>query len=187
MKKTLIALMAVLVLALIGTSALLVNAITQPPISNTAPLATAPANSLSQAEAQAIALQQVPGTIQKTELETQNGNAVFGIEITQDGHEYDVKIDALTGAVLSIEEEFNAQQTADILTRTPHRVSESEAIQIAREHANGTLAEAQLERKGGYLVYAIEFKNGRESTEVLVELETGNVLGIETENEDEDD
>jgi uncharacterized membrane protein YkoI len=53
-------------------------------------------------QAAAAATAAVPGTAGEVELEDENGNVVFGVEVTAaDGTMSDVKVDAGTGAVLS--------------------------------------------------------------------------------------
>lgn len=57
--------------------------------------------SIRQTEAEAIALEQVPGaTIQKIELDREHGQMVYEVELRKDYVEYDVEINAATGAVI---------------------------------------------------------------------------------------
>ncbi|MET1411774.1 PepSY domain-containing protein [Roseibium sp. HPY-6] len=66
--------------------------------------ATAEAPALDETRAIEIALAEVPGTVQETELEREDGKQVYEIEIlTADGLEMEVEIDAETGAVLEVE------------------------------------------------------------------------------------
>lgn len=62
------------------------------------------AANLDMVQAIEIALKEVPGTVQETELEKEDGKQVYEIEIlTADGQEMEVEIDAETGAILEIE------------------------------------------------------------------------------------
>jgi len=54
-------------------------------------------------QAQAAALAQVPGTVKKVELENEDGNVVYGVEIKTSNGDSDVKVDAGDGRVLHIE------------------------------------------------------------------------------------
>lgn len=55
-------------------------------------------------EARDAALAAVPGTVGEVELENENGNVVYGVEITDSsGATYDVKVDAGNGTVLAQE------------------------------------------------------------------------------------
>jgi uncharacterized membrane protein YkoI len=54
-------------------------------------------------QASAAALAQVPGTVKKVELENEDGNVVYGVEIKTADGESDVKVDAGDGRVLHVE------------------------------------------------------------------------------------
>jgi uncharacterized membrane protein YkoI len=56
-------------------------------------------------QAQAAALAQVPGTVKKVELENEDGNVVYGVEIKTAKGESDVKVDAGDGRVLHVEQD----------------------------------------------------------------------------------
>jgi uncharacterized membrane protein YkoI len=56
-------------------------------------------------QAQAAALAQVPGTVKKVELENEDGNVVYGVEIKTANGEIDVKVDAGDGRVLHVEKD----------------------------------------------------------------------------------
>lgn len=56
-------------------------------------------------QAQAAALAQVPGTVRKVELENEDGNVVYGVEIKTADGENDVKVDAGDGRVLHVEKD----------------------------------------------------------------------------------
>ncbi|QQS33561.1 MAG: PepSY domain-containing protein [Acidobacteriota bacterium] len=54
-------------------------------------------------QAKSAALAQVPGTVVKVELENEDGNVVYGVEIKTADGEHDVKVDAGNGKVLHAE------------------------------------------------------------------------------------
>ena len=56
-------------------------------------------------QAQAAALAQVPGTVKKVELENEDGNVVYGVEIKTADGESNVKVDAGDGRVLHVEKD----------------------------------------------------------------------------------
>lgn len=56
---------------------------------------------ITPAEAKSAALAAVPGTADKVELESENGNVVYGVEVTTSSGSVDVKVDAGNGKVLS--------------------------------------------------------------------------------------
>jgi len=61
---------------------------------------------ISLADAQATALQNVSGTVVKSELENEDGTPVYSFEIqTSADNTVEVKVDAVTGAFLGIEKD----------------------------------------------------------------------------------
>ena len=59
-------------------------------------------------QAKAAALAAVPGTANNVELENENGNVVYGVEVTDaSGNTTDVKVDAGNGTVLAKEADQN--------------------------------------------------------------------------------
>jgi uncharacterized membrane protein YkoI len=60
-------------------------------------------------QAQAAALAQVSGTVKKVELENEDGNVVYGVEIKTANGESDVKVDAGDGRVLHIDKDGDGE------------------------------------------------------------------------------
>jgi uncharacterized membrane protein YkoI len=59
---------------------------------------------LTSDEAQVIALKEVPGTVNKSELEDEDGVVVYGFEVkTASGDVKDVKVDAASGKIVKVE------------------------------------------------------------------------------------
>jgi uncharacterized membrane protein YkoI len=56
-------------------------------------------------QARDAALAQVPGTVKKVELENEDGNVVYGVEVKTASGERDVKVDAGDGRVLHVEQD----------------------------------------------------------------------------------
>jgi uncharacterized membrane protein YkoI len=56
-------------------------------------------------QAQTAALAQVSGTVKKLELENEDGNVVYGVEVKTVNGESDVKVDAGDGRVLHVEQD----------------------------------------------------------------------------------
>jgi len=73
-----------------------------------APLATVTSD---QASAAAVAAQ--PGTVVKVELENENGNVVYGVEIDTGNGRVDVKVDAGNGTVLATQADGHDGEQAD--------------------------------------------------------------------------
>ncbi|GGB47177.1 PepSY domain-containing protein [Fictibacillus barbaricus] len=60
---------------------------------------------ISTEQAQNIALKQVPGTVTKIELDEEDGQYFYEIEINKDKQETDVDVDAMTGTVLKVDKD----------------------------------------------------------------------------------
>jgi|ERR1700682_1907234 len=60
---------------------------------------------ISLEQASAAALAQVPGTVKKIELENEDGNVVYSVEVETANGESDVKVDAGDGRVLQVEKD----------------------------------------------------------------------------------
>ena len=59
---------------------------------------------ITEEEAIKTALEKVPGTVQKVELEDEDGTVVYGIEVkAKDASVQDVKVDAKTGKIIKVE------------------------------------------------------------------------------------
>jgi uncharacterized membrane protein YkoI len=182
-------LLGVFVVLFAATMALFVGALVEQSQSWPAPAVMAPVVTtaavaqpayIGEARAIALAKSAVSGTL--IEVEFDDVNRVYEVEIDDGGTETGVTIDALTGKVLGTETEVDAS------TVGPRPISEEEAIAIARQVVkSGTLAEVELESETGVLVYAVEFIDGDRETEVLVSMDTGAVIGIEHESADDDD
>ncbi len=66
------------------------------------------------AQATAAALAQVPGTVLKTELDNEDGNLVYSVEILTSAQEIkDVKVDAGNGQVLHVDADDNGEDEGD--------------------------------------------------------------------------
>ncbi|XRP96649.1 PepSY domain-containing protein [Methanocaldococcus sp. 16A] len=59
---------------------------------------------ISEEDAKSIALSKVPGKVVKVELENEDGNIVYGVEISTSNGIKDVKVDAKNGEILKIED-----------------------------------------------------------------------------------
>ncbi|WP_391119726.1 PepSY domain-containing protein [Psychrobacillus sp. L3] len=65
---------------------------------------------LTSDEAQVIALKEVPGTVNKSELEDEDGVVVYGFEVkTASGDVKDVKVDAASGKIVKVESDSESE------------------------------------------------------------------------------
>ena len=90
--------------------------------------ALATAAKITPDQAKAAALAAVPGTAGKIELENENGNVVFGVEVTTaTGSRIDVKVDAGNAKVLAQEPDDGADEAGAADTEAPDAVTPAPA------------------------------------------------------------
>ena len=116
----------------------------------------------------------------KTDLDIDDGIAVYEVEFLAGGYEYEYDIDAATGTVLKCEKEFKGEAPATV-------ISASEALRIALGHAGVSAAEAKetktdLDIDDGVAVYEVEFLAGGYEYEYDIDAATGAVLKCEKEH-----
>ncbi|MCD7755440.1 MAG: PepSY domain-containing protein, partial [Firmicutes bacterium] len=119
----------------------------------------------------------------KCELDTEKGVQVYEIEFKAGGYEYEYKINATTGAVVSSEKEWDDDQntTTTATTTTTNLIGESAAKTAALNHAGVTASsitqyKCELDTEKGVQVYEIEFKAGGYEYEYKINATTGAVV-----------
>ncbi len=157
--------LAVLVMALIGASALLVGAMSQQ-------------KAINEAEAKAIAQQTVAGEVTEVEIESasvENVPAVYEVEVKTNDAVQEVSINAQTGEVLHVEEDDDSNEGPDVpITGTPLERASAAALAYIGE---GKVTDSEIGDEEGYYEIEIRLNNGRE---VDVHLdENFNVLSTE--------
>jgi len=151
--------LAVLVIALIGASAVLVNGIIQQ-------------HAINEEEAKAIAQRTIEGEISEVEIEN---DAIYEVEVEKDGAEQEVTISAQTGEVLSVEEDDDGDEGKDVPI-TGSALERASAVALAYI-GEGKVTDSEIGDEEGYYEIEIRLNNGRE---VDVHLdENFNVLSTE--------
>ena len=87
-----------------------------------------------------------------------------------------------TTAVYAEHRESGEQNEAAALAQA--KISLSQAIAAAEQHAGGKAARAELEDENGKLVYGVEVLGGGKSTDVKVDITTGQVLSAQADTAD---
>lgn len=148
---------------------------------------------LSYEEISGKALAVVDGTVTKVEMEQKLRGAIFEVEVTKDGVEYDLDMDAFTGEVLKKEESNDddsdsASDQGNASTASKDfKVSMDEAIEIALKEATGKVEEVEIENEQGQLYYKIEMLDGGKEVDVLVDTNSGTVTVEDDDDDDKDD
>ena len=117
-------------------------------------------NMISRDEAIAIAKQKAKGTVTKIELDYEKGTPIYEIEIRDGYKEYDIKINAYNGNILKFESENEYVSSPSNPTDSTVKISQEEAIAIAKQKANGTVTKIELDYEKGTPIYEIEIRNG---------------------------
>lgn len=76
---------------------------------------------LSSEEIDDIVTSQYPGTITEMELEKDSNQVIYEVEITEDGKEYELKLDGNTGEVLKIKEKEMVKKQTDDTDQHPKK------------------------------------------------------------------
>lgn len=153
----------------------------------------ATAQGISEEQASAIALGAVKGTIKKIELEQEKGRYIYEVEVDKDGREFEVSIDSVTGGIIGIEEEIKEQnpEVEPLISSQSSGliISKEDAIRIAEDRLGSgfDLEEVDTGSYRGIKAWELEFESGSEEAEVIIDMETGEILNIEYEEEDDDD
>ena len=138
-------------------------------------------------------------TFTKVEKDKEDGRVVYEIEMRSGNREYDVEINAKTGAVLSSDVEIEERKVEKpaptpnpTLEPTPEAASEissEDAKQIALNHfslksEDVTFTKVEKDRDDGRVVYEIEMRSGNREYEAEIDAKSGAVLGADSEIDD---
>jgi uncharacterized membrane protein YkoI len=133
-------------------------------------------------EAKEIALDKQDGFVESIELEGKSGKPYYEVEI-KNGSEYEFKIDAVTGEVLSSTEKQDDDWGSDDWkgknADNQNIIPAEEAIAIAEKEVNGKMKEIELEDEDRGLEYKIELRTDKGEAEVELDAATGKVLDVE--------
>ncbi|WEG17591.1 PepSY domain-containing protein [Alkalihalophilus pseudofirmus] len=115
------------------------------------------------------------GSVKEVELDHEDGKLIYEVELYFNGNDYDFDIDAITGDVLSID---------DDLLKTPVKNQMKVNVGEAKKEVlslfdKAGIKDVELEMKDGRFVYEIEVKVAGEDGDVYIDATTGEVLYIE--------
>lgn len=133
----------------------------------------------------AVGLTKAQLTKCEVELDFEHGKMVYDVEMKVGFKEYDVEIDAVTGAVL--EKKFPQNIASDNLTDSSKFISKEEAQNIALKAAGISAANAkqiktELDRSdSGNYKYEVDFKYGIYEYEYEIDAVSGKILKSEKE------
>lgn len=131
---------------------------------------------------------------QEVEMDYEKGSMVYEVEFVWNGEEYDIEIDAKTGAVLATNHEYEDDVPKDNapVTTTPdtQTIDMDEAKKAAFDHAGVEAADAknvrcELDRDDGVTHYDVEFTANGYEYDYEIDANTGAVLKSEKERDDD--
>ncbi len=132
-------------------------------------------------EALTIAFDMADGVLIEFELDEDDEDPIYDIEIIGEEGEYELEIHGYTGEVVEYEEDVSDDFNYDWYDLIGHE----EAIDIAFEMANGTLVEFELDEDDDSYIYEIEIVGEEGEYEIEIDAYTGEVLEYETDEDDE--
>ncbi len=112
----------------------------------------------------------------------------YDIEIIADGVEYEYKIDAKTGSVLS--QKFDKDSVITTTSAPSDLISEAKAKEIAFNHAgvsssSVTIEKVELDRDDGVWEYEVDFRVGHTEYDYEINASTGAVIKAESDVDDD--
>lgn len=119
-------------------------------------------------------------------LELDDGSWKYDVEFLKDRTEYDYDIDALTGEILSFDQDAEYDQYGTVSSTGNEQITEEQAKQIALEYAGVDEGDVQhlkieLDYDHGRGEYEVEWYVGRTEYSCDVDADTGSVLSFEKE------
>lgn len=149
-----------------------------------------PAPSLPRAEAEAAAVEEVPGTVVGIEADDDDGRSVWSVDVDgEDGRRHEVEVDA-SGAVVGRDVDDDEGTDDDgrddddaAVDPAEATVTQDEAEQAALAEVPGTVSRSHLEREDGGLEWDVEV-DGEDGLrhDVQVDADTGAVLEHDTDD-----
>ncbi|MFP7415658.1 PepSY domain-containing protein [Priestia filamentosa] len=135
-------------------------------------------------EAETIALGKVSGEMTDLDLDYDDRTVkvVYEVEVTHNGLEQDVKIDAVTGDVLHVqkdEDDRDDDRDDENINSSQVKVTAQKAESIAVKEVDGEVVSIELDEDDGVALYEIEVQSNKGEAEVTVSATNGDVLEVE--------
>lgn len=133
-------------------------------------------------DASKIAHEQVPNaTIIEIELDSDDGQRYYEIEMHTDDQEVEIEIDAYTGKVIMIEYERlegSRKGNSEIIS-----MDEAKQIALAKE-PSAKIVGAKLDRDDGKYYYEIEMETSKYEIEIEIDALTGKIIDLDYDDRD---
>ncbi len=150
---------------------------------------------MGEEDAKLIAKSHAKGTISEIELKqrkSDEGYIYYAIEFKDGFSETEVRVHAYTGAILAIQKEdtskdakANALKAAESATSIPEE--KAKQIASARLPRGFVFEGSEVGTYNGIDVWELEFSSDTEEADVVINMNTGEVLDVEYESDDEEE
>ncbi|WP_201556991.1 PepSY domain-containing protein [Psychrobacter sp. 72-O-c] len=143
---------------------------------------------ISLQQAIAIGNKTVKGDLVSVEFDQNDYSAggKYEIKTVASNTEYEIKIDANTGKVLSAkQEQLDKEDMAEYNAMKRAKVSLNQAMQTAAQSINGKVIEAEFDVDNGKSVYEIKVAKGNQVHKVVIDSMTGKVMNSWLEASDD--
>ncbi|MDN5565326.1 MAG: PepSY domain-containing protein [Psychrobacter sp.] len=142
---------------------------------------------ISLQQAIAIGNKTVKGDIISIEFDQNDYSASgeYEIKTIASNTEYEIKIDAETGKVLSAEQErLDRKDMAEYNAMKSAKVNLNQAMQTAVQSIKGKVIAAEFDMENGKSIYEVKVAKGNQSYKVIIDSMTGQVISSRLDNDD---
>ena len=144
-------------------------------------------------KAKAIALQKVNGVVTSIELEREDGQVYYEVEVRQKNNdeEFDVHVEATTGKVLGVvaddDDDRQIKKQPSHAKKQTTTISVDHAKKLALQAVSGQVVKVEKDREDGVLVYEIKIKTSKGIAEVEIAAANGKLVSIDYDNDHDHD
>ncbi|SLJ84022.1 PepSY domain-containing protein [Psychrobacter sp. DAB_AL43B] len=145
---------------------------------------------ISLEQAIVIAKKTIKGDVVSADFDQHNHSAGgnYEVKIVANNTEYEVKIDANSGKVLSNKQEkLDKEDIAEYNAMKKSKTSLNQAIQKANQSVKGKIIEAGFDIDFGKPAYKVEIVKGTQVHKVVIDSMTGKIIRSQVEAADSDD
>ena len=145
------------------------------------------AGQISAERAREIALERAGGNavVVKCKLDWEHGRTVYELELRDGAIEYECDVDAVTGEVISWEQDYDHHQASSSgsTSGAGALITAGQAGEIALERAGGSavVVKCELDQDHGRTIYELELRDGAAEYECDIDASTGDILKWETD------
>ncbi|WP_017795681.1 PepSY domain-containing protein [Oceanobacillus kimchii] len=145
---------------------------------------------LSSDDITSIVKEQYEGKITDFELDRDNNQSHYEVEVIHDDEEYDLEIDAETGEIIkeNVEKfqlENKQEATKNSNFDSSNFIGDQKAKEIALKQFSGKVVGFELDEDDDKYVYEIEVREGNKEADFEIDAVTGDILEMDTEIDDD--